>query len=250
MSDKEFNPWATGTGLPDAFTGPIKEAYFGYNDDYQNGDVCVLMVDVVATDPEIGNDGVVSMLYPCGKGWEPSNKGQSCVHESGKPKIFTGNSGMGILVDAALEVSGEALVERGVPTDAATWIGLNYDWERKEYSGTFSGEKSTWTRLIPVAEAEGGSIKPVSAKAKGAVKKAAATSSPEAEAEAEAEEGEVKLPFKIKAALKKIATENPDHDTFMEVAYEAATEMDGWDEKYEDFITDSGEGSLWQEAQS
>lgn len=235
---KEFSSWDTTTGLPDAFTGPITDAYFGFNDDYQNGEVCVLTLVVQSDDDEIGDGGVIETLYPCGKGFEPVNKGAGVRHESGKNKGFNKSSGMGLLIDAALEVMGEDLPSKGDAVDAATWKGLAFDWERKEFSGTFGGEKSTWNRILPVAVAAGSAT---SKAASGSTK----TSTP-----ASGDDGDVKLPAKIKAALKKIAVAHDDHDAFMEAAFEAVGDIDGWDDAYEGYITDDGDEGLWASSQA
>ncbi len=238
----EFNPWALSSGLPEAFTGQVKEAFFGYDDQYQDGDKCVLTLMIQTTETDIGEDGMLKVLYGLGDGWEPKNKGQQAEHEGGKPKAFNKSSAIGQLIQATFDVIGEdALIEKGMPWDAEIWNGMNYDWERKSFTGTFGGEKREWGRVLPVAVAEGGST---ATKAKGATKKAAA------KAETEETGDGATLPFKIKSTLKKIAAENADHDSYMEAAYDAVSGMDGWTDEFEDHITENGAGSIWADAQA
>ena len=182
--------------------------------------------------PEFGDyleDGLFSIIYTCGKGWEPADKGASCQHESGRARKFNSGSGMGLLMNHALELDGVAdlLMERGLPTDANVWIGLKFRIEEVAFEGKDKdGTKFTYTRRLPtefhgVDEGE---------KAKPAAKKAPAKKAAPAKVEEIADEDEgtsYDLPAKLRGLLKAIAVNADDHDAFMEAAFaQVADQLD------------------------
>lgn len=221
----EFDPWATTSGLVDDIDITISDAYFGFNADYNNGETLVLTIEGT-TDDEDNKE--YSGFYPCGGGWETTDKGKTASREDGKRKGFNKTSGYGLFFTAAIEAgAGDVLRERGTPFEAAVWPGLTFHMKRLKHN--YGGEIGEIERLLPVefkgVAGEGGA-KP--AKATGATKKAAPTKAePEGEAdEAGAASSNGELPVPLKAKLKKLARECETHDQFIERAY---TEVDGVD---------------------
>lgn len=207
-----FNTWETSTGLLDEVTGEVVDATFGYKEEYKNGEALLLFLDVQTGDPELGDWGVITEQFPVGNGWETGDKGKTCTHESGKPKKFNGNSGIGLLIDSIRDAGGiAALSKRGEANEAASYVGLNATFTRKEFGAKIDGEDVKWARML-VTEVHQG--KP----AKAAPAKAAPTEAP-ADDTTEAKAA-VKVPAALKIKLKKLAAECDDHDTFVERAFE------------------------------
>lgn len=253
MAEKEYNPWALTSGLPDAFTGKVQDSYFCFDDGYQDGEAALLKLEVMTDDPELGESGLLTLMYPVGKGWEPKNKGKGIEHESGKAKNINKSSGLGLLMAALLEVCGDEIMDLGNPlADAGIFKGLAFDFERKDYEANIGGEKITYNRMLPVAVAEGGEEKPAAKKAAGSTKKAAAKAKAEPEADDAGDEGgeaeEVKLPAKLRVALKKLAKECDNHDEFVERAFEEVDGVEG-DEAAEAAVMDSSESGIWASEQ-
>lgn len=226
---KDSYELSSGGFVPE-FDAVVREAQFTYDNGYMNGEACLLELLVEPSEddaPEFGDyleDGLYRIIYPCGKGFEPADKGATVQHESGRPKRFNTSSGIGLLVAAALECDGVAdvLMERGPSTQADIWVGLNFRWVDKEFSRTDKdGETLTWTRRLPVefygvdGEAE---AKPVAKKAP--AKKAPAKKAP-AKAEAADEDEGYTVPAALKGKLRAIAAREDieDHDAFMEAAF-------------------------------
>lgn len=238
VSDDIKNSWETSDGgfVPE-FDGVVREATFCFKNEYQNGEACLLELLVEPSEddaPEFGDyleDGLFSIIYPCGKGWEPADKGATCQHESGRARKFNSQSGMGLLMNSALEIDGvsDVLMERGQATDAGVWVGLSFRFEDKQFERTDKdGEKFTWTRRLPT-EFHGieGEVEE-----KPAAKKAPAKKAPAKKAEVEVDEsdgdtvdtGETHtLSPKLRGQLKAIASSADDHDTFMEQAFAELT---------------------------
>lgn len=214
-------------GFVPEFDGVVREAQFTFDNSYMNGEACLLELLVEPSEddaPEFGDyleDGLYRIIYPCGKGWEPADKGATVQHESGRPRRFNNQSGIGLLVAHAVECEGvaEVLMERGPSTQADIWVGLNFHWLDKEFSNTDKdGETRTWTRRLPIefhgVDGEGEAKKAPAKKAP--AKKAPAK---QVEAEDEADDGEVKVPAALKGKLRAIAATADDHDAFMEAAF-------------------------------
>lgn len=250
--EKVHDGWSLSSGLPEAFTGKIQDAYFCYDDDYQDGEAALLKLEVMTDDPELGESGLLTLLYPVGKGWEPKSKGAAIEHESDKAKNYNRSSGVGLLVAAGLEVMGDDLRARGTGFEAGVWKGLAFDFERKEYEATIGGEKVNYNRMLPVAVAEGGDDAPK--KAAGTTKKAASKSAAKEEAtddeagDAGGDVEEVKLPAKLRIALKKLAKECDSHDAFVERAFEEIEGVDG-DDVAEAAVMDQSDAGIWAQEQ-
>lgn len=229
MAD-DFNSWETSSGLLDEITGEIVDATFGYKESYQSGEALLLIADVQTGDPELGEGGILTLDWPVGKGWETGDKGKTATHESGKPKKFNGQSGIGVLIDSIRDAGGlAAMAKKGEAFEAASYVGLNATFTRKEYKNTINGEERSWNRML-VSEIHDGKAKAQAPKP-----------DPEPVAEATDTPAEAastpKVPAALKIKLKKLAIECDDHDTFVERAF---AEIDGVDgvQNVEDAVSD------------
>lgn len=214
MAD-EFNSWETSSGLIDEYTGEVVDAHFGYKEEYRNGEALLLFLEIQTGDPELGEAGVITEQYPVGNGWETGDKGKTTTHESGRAKKFNGNSGIGLLIDSIRDAGGiAALSKKGESNEAASYIGLNATFTRKEFSmkNPDGGDDVKWARML-VSEVHQGNGKTVAKKAESAQD----TSSDDSETPSATEH---KIPAALKIKLKKLAGEAADHDAFVEAAYE------------------------------
>lgn len=247
MSNEEFDPFALSTGLPDKFEGVVTEPYYAFNPEVGNGETLLFMIDVVSDDKEIGDEGVVSLRFPCGAGWEATEKGQVAVREDGKKKGFNQNSGMGNFVEAlmgsgAVEALRAKADEHG-PMRATLTEGMKFFWERKDYSSTINGEEAKWSRTLPVKYLGSGSD--------GTPKAASKASKPPVKESPDVEEAaggnppgsngdgiDAGLLAKIKVRAKKAET----HDDFMVLCFD---ELQPLSAEAEAIIMD--ESGLWAE---
>lgn len=215
MAD-EFNSWETSTGLLDEYTGEVIDAHFGYKEEYQNGEALLLFLEIQTGDPEIGEGGILTEQWPVGKGWETGDKGKTATHESGKPKKFNGNSGIGVLIDSIRDAGGIAvLAKKGEANEAASYVGLNATFTRKEYKNTINGDEVKWARMLVSEIHQGKADKKAEAKVE------------EPAADAEKSGTDHKVPAALKIKLKKLAGECDDHDTFVERAFGEIDGVDG-----------------------
>jgi hypothetical protein len=212
-------------GFVPEFDGIIREATFCFDNSYNNGETAVLevLVEPSAEDaPEFGDyleDGLYRILYPCGKGWEPADKGATVQHDSGRARRFGAQSGIGLLLSHALGIDGVAdvLKSRGPATQASIWIGLNFRFLDKQFSYEANGETRTYNRRLPV-EFHG-----TDEGAKATAKKAPAKKAP-AKPAADDGEGDGLSP-KLRGQLRAIAAKTEDHDSFMEAAFAEIPDM-------------------------
>lgn len=247
---QEFNPWHFTTGFAEAYRGKVLDSYFTFDSEYQDGSALLLKLEILTDDPEIGEGGKITEQYPVGKDWEPKDKGAKAAHNSGKPKNLNKNGGVAQLCQAAVEAgAGETLQERGGsdgPLNAGIWKGLEFDFERKEYSGTFGGEKQTWARMLPVkyhGQNANGSA-PASAAPAAADDSVSRVSS--GGAAPAAESGGVS-PI-LRAKLLNLAKEAVSHDAFMEAAFGIDGVMGN--SEVEQAVAQDGEGSIWAAAKA
>jgi len=237
VSDDIRNSYQTSDGgfVPE-FDGVVREATFCFKNEYQNGEACLLELLVEPSEedaPEFGDyleDGLFSIIYTCGKGWEPADKGATAQHESGRARKFNSGSGMGLLLNSALELDGveDVLMERGPATQADVWVGMKFRIEDKVFEGKNNdGEKFTYTRRLPTEfhGVDEGAEKPKPAAKKAPAKKAAPAKA--AVEESEDEGTSYDLPAKLRGLLKAIAVNADDHDAFMEAAFaQVADQLD------------------------
>jgi len=130
------------------------------------------------------------------------------LHESNTPKNFNVNSGVGLLLESIRDAGGmPALQAKGtLPTDASTWIGGTYVFERKQFSfKTADGKDQAYARMLVTDLA-------------GDMPAAAAQSAPAA-APAAAGGTDHDVPVGLKIKLKTLATNSPTHEAFVEAAF-------------------------------
>lgn len=237
MSEHDFDPWKTSTGLVDEYTGTIVDAQFGFKPEYQNGTRLLLMLDINTGDPSIGEGGIASEQYPVGDGWDTHDGGKTAVHSSGQDKNFNNASGIGLLLNSIIDAGGLGVLQAtGVtPDHAACWIGGRYNFERKQFESKMNdGKEVKWNRMLVVSLApEGGAATPAPAPAAAPVAAPAASAPAAAAAPAPAPVAgaggaDHAIPVTTKAKLKTIALASDTHDAFVEKAFTDLPEsMDG-----------------------
>jgi len=204
----EFDAYSFTDGLVTEYNGKITDAYFTYDDSYNDGESLLLKLEIQTDNSDMGDGGAVIEQYPVGKGWATYDKGKTATREDGKPRALNRNSGVALLVSSAMEAgAADTLKGRGIPTEAAIWPGLEFTFERKEFTFKVDGEDRSYGRMLITAftgDSAGGG--------KPAAKKPAATGGA--------------MPAKVKIALKKLAVECDSHDEFIERAF---IEVDGVD---------------------
>jgi hypothetical protein len=212
-----FDAYSFTDGLVTEYQGKITDAYFTYDDSYNDGESLLLKLEIQTDNSELGDGGAVIEQYPVGKGWETTDTGKTASREDGKPKALNKNSGVAVLVTSAIEAGAAAeLKSRGIPTDSAIWPGLEFTFARKEFTFKVDGEERSYGRML-ITEyhghglgAAGGAVKP--GKAEKGEKGENAVAGP--------------IPPKVKIQLKKLAMECDTHDEFIERAF---VEIDGVD---------------------
>ena len=178
--------WETQSGLPDDFDFFITNAYFGFREEYQNGEAALLIWEGESPDEE-----VESIIWPIGKGWEVTNKGANVQHPR-RTKFIT-SSMIGRLIERVVKELKVDMRSRGTHTEAKPWIGLGFHMRREELSfgeGILEERGGKTTHLMPVSVLKGG--------------KAAAKSGKSAPAEQE-EENEAPAAVDNKALVDKLA---------------------------------------------
>jgi hypothetical protein len=203
-----FDAYSFTDGLVTEYQGKITDAYFTYDDSYNDGESLLLKLEIQTDNSELGDGGAVIEQYPVGKGWETSDKGKTASREDGKPRALNKNSGVAVLVTSALEAGAASeLKSRGVPTDSAIWPGLEFTFARKEFTFKVDGEERSYGRML-ITEYHGQGI--------GAKTKTVDLN----------EQIAGPISPKVKIQLKKLAMECDTHDEFIERAF---VEIDGVD---------------------
>jgi hypothetical protein len=149
----DFDPWALSTGLSEVVSGEITDAFFSFDNSYDNGNTCVLKLTV--QDQTLGEQ---TLLYPC-KDFEPYDNGEKVRHTSGEARNYNAQSGMGLLLKSAMDAGlGDQLRAKGDPFTAAIWKGLNVTFRNKEFKFKPKGEQEerSYSRML-IAEAGVGS---------------------------------------------------------------------------------------------
>lgn len=224
--------WQTSSGLAiDDADITIDDVTFKYTD-YNNGETLVAVFTLRADDGE-----EAEQWFPCGKGWEPANKGKEARHESGKAgKQFNKNSAYGKFCDSALAAgAGPTLYERGPATNAEVWAGLKFHVEAVTEKFTINGDEREATRIIAT------SFLGVEGDDK-ATKKAGTKSEKKDEAKAESN-GDGGVTGPLKAKLSALAKQHDTHDAFMEAAFGVDGVMG--DSAAEEAVMDTSDAGLY-----
>lgn len=132
------------SGLPDDFDAMITRSWFGFKEEYQKGQVPLLLLDLEGAEIEPQN-----VAFSIGADWKIV-EGNRVEHPKGK-KRFVVTSMIGHLIDRVVNKIGIELWERGFPTEADIWTGLAFHWMREEisYPGLLEGKGGKTTHLMP-----------------------------------------------------------------------------------------------------
>lgn len=247
------DPFHLSSGLMDDIDLTFEEATFGFDPAYNDAETCVLKVTVSSDDPDFDEENNV-LLYPCG-GFEPTDKtGRHAQHESGKPKPFNKNSGIGLLIGAMMDTDAADVLQARwkeddlSPFDAELYEGLSFHMKQKTIN--YGGEIGEKDRLLPeefLGVVEGESKKPAK-KAKKTAKKSRTARKPARKAPRKAKKAKPEVSEEIIEAITDIATEvvenDGDHETFTEACYEDI-EFGDEEDAASELIEADDEDSIW-----
>ena len=252
----EYDPYALGSGLPLADTDATITAMDFRFDTAYSADACVAAITFT---PDEGEDQ--EQLYSCGKGWEPLDRGREAGHVSGRSLNFNAQSNYGRFLAAAYELDGflDDCREAGVvPTSIEMLLGKRFHLGTLEIStkNPSTGVESVKSLIVPTeyyGEGEEGEEDEDEAPAKKAPAKKAAAKAPAkaaAKAPSAIEKKQIALIEQLEeedadlvAALRELAEESEDHESFME----AAMELEGVAESEvaQQVAMSSKAGSIW-----
>jgi len=133
------------SGLPDDFDAIITRSWFGFKEEYQKGQVPLLLLDLEG--PEIEP---INVAFSIGADWKIVDGGDRVEHPKGK-KRFVMTSMIGHLIHRVAHEMGVELWERGYPTEANIWQGLAFHWKREEisYPGLLEAKGGKTSHLLP-----------------------------------------------------------------------------------------------------
>jgi len=135
------------SGLPDDFDAVITRAWFGYKNEYKQGTVPLLLLDLEG--PEIEP---LNVAFSIGADWRITDGGHRVEHPKGK-KRFVKTAMIGHLIYRVVTEMGIPMWERGFPTEADIWTGLAFHWKREEISfgpGILEDKGGKTTHLMPI----------------------------------------------------------------------------------------------------
>lgn len=233
-----MSDWGVSSGLVDKFTGTIDEAKFLTDLEYRDGEVPLLSLTFVNIENDEGvNIDELTERWSIGNGWDVVDGGKGVEREDGnKNKKFHKRTKYGMMISAIMRLDGTVLKDlqgRGSPTEAGVWEGMRFTIERQEVNG--GPEIGTYEVLIPTSyhgiEGGSGSAKPAK---KAAAKKAAASGSDTA------------ARIKAEVALKKLAKDADDYDSFLA----AALDVEGVTDNDELLAKVTDEDGLYAEARA
>lgn len=147
--------WQTTSGLLDDYDQIFEEVWFGTDERIGDGKTCLLAVRGPALqDGEVVDEEHLT-YYSCGDGWKPAKGGEEATHPQGKT-AFGDQSNIGKLIDSVVALGDdvlETLAARGETYEAATWRGLKFHIERKQFSfkDRATGETRTYEVALPTA---------------------------------------------------------------------------------------------------
>lgn len=255
------DPWETTTGLLESFDFEIKDGWFGFDDEYNDGKSLLFKARGIATiDGEIEDDEHV-IRFTCGDGWEDTKGGEEARHRAGATQ-FNARSGMGYLINRFKELGlVDVLRDRGTPTQAKTFAGLKLHMEREAVNVfTPKGQTEPVTQYVTLPTAI---LDDIAAPAKASKAKASTKRSSRAKASDDDEEEEAPAPKAKRGRKPKVrdlreeviefASEFEDHGEFVNAVFdpeefERAEEAEGDEELAEEILDPDGE--LWEESQA
>lgn len=252
MSKGEFNPFETTSGLPlaDADVTVVK-LEFGYDAQYMDGEVALAMITF---QPDDGDEA--TQLYSVGKKFEPADRGERLVHESGENKNLNKSTNYGRFIDAVVALGDEfmeAVRETGCdPVFDAHWLdGFRFRLGTIKLTTQDKKEKDLIVPVEFLGVAEGGKSK-AKAGAKAGAKTGTKALAPKAGAKASAKakdpEPEDDETFGIddddvREALIEAAKDASDFDEYSS----AVLDIDevASDRKLQRIALSSKDGSIW-----
>lgn len=208
----------------------ITKARFGYDADYQDGE---LLVFVLEGDSDEAEEGTVRSLYSIGNGWETEDASGKTVVGNEK---FRDSTNYALFFKAALKTDAADIIkERGYPDDATIWEGLRFHMKRQVVTRKI-GEDEVESRVVLPTKFLGEGEADSGSKKKSPRKKASGGSTNN------------KAEKVLTAKLKALAKKHDDHDDFLVAALE----------QYEDELGEFGdlmesvmdEAGIWADAQS
>lgn len=240
MSDRKIpEGWQTSSGLAvDNADVTIEEVVFRYDANYNNGDTLVAVFTMRGGDGE-----EIEQFFPCGKNWEPADKGARARHDSGKTKGFNRSSAYGKWCDSALATDAfDVITERGLATEAAVWIGLRFHVVSEKESFTIGGETRERTSIVATKflGVDGDTKTPSESKP------SSSTASGPAKEQANGDGGG--LSPALRAKLAAIAKKHDTHDGFMEEAFGVDGVLS--DSIAEQAVMDTSDGGLYASARA
>ncbi len=134
------------SGLPDDFDAVITRSWFGFKEEYQKGQVPLLLLDLEGEEIEPTN-----VAFSIGADWKIVDGGHRVEHPKGK-KRFVMTSMIGRLIDRVVNQMDIEMWERGFPTEADIWTGLAFHWKREEITfgpGILEEKGGKTTHLMP-----------------------------------------------------------------------------------------------------
>jgi hypothetical protein len=249
----EFNPFELTSGLPLAGAEvTVKELTFGFDAQYVDGKVALAMFTF--TIEENGEEG--TQFYSVGGKFEPADRGEVLVHESGENKNLNKTSNYGRFVEALLAMDNAdefmAQVREGdaAPVFDAHWLdGFRFELGTLKFTTQDKKEKDLIVPVHFLGMAEAGGKKGAKATTKAAPKLAPKAGASKASAKAKAvEEDDEEETFgiedeDIRNALIEAAKEADDFDAYTE----AALDIDGVseDRTIQRIAMSSKAGSIW-----
>lgn len=141
--ERSMGTWELESGLIDDVDAWIKNARFGFKEEYANAVMAssgeqggaMFMFDLEDENGEIiGQQG-----YSIGTGWEISEDGLEITHP--KRKNVVHSCMYGLLQKKVILDLGVDMEDRGMPTEAATWEGLGFHWSLQPHTTVSGAEK-------------------------------------------------------------------------------------------------------------
>ena len=233
MAQHDFDPFHLTSGLPlSGADVTVTEVEFGYDNEY-SADACVAIVHFQPDEGEARKQ-----LYSTGRNFEPADRGDTLVHNTGKNVNVSDSSNYGILVNSFLTMEGadEAMAitrERGAtPFDAAWLKGMRFTLgdhiiPERIINGKVNKEKTVmvFAAFLGLEGEEAPAAKP-----------AAKAAEPEEETFGVEDDD-------LRNELIALAQANTDHGTFLDVATELDAVMTN--RAAQKAVMDTKPGSLW-----
>jgi len=261
---EEFDPFALGSGLPLADQNvTVIAAVFKFDLEY-SADACVIGLTF---QPDEEGMEEQEQLYSCGKNMEPLDQGSAMGHTSGKQVKVNEQTNYGRFMKHAFACEGFLDMAResgNTPFDAALWEGSQWHLTTVEYETRNPSKPmepaKVRTAVVPdeflgygddeeeeAPPAKKSVAKKLPAKKGVAAKKAAPAKIPGAQTKTLNELAEEEGGEELIEALRELAAECEDHDTFMEQAMEV--EGVTGNRLAEKAVMSDKAGSIWADAQ-